>query len=48
MSYEVVYVILNFQNGLVFWSLIPDDDGNLWRLYFGSINGVGKLNIETG
>ena len=30
------------------WDANPDKDGNVWCPYFGTVNGVGRLNPETG
>jgi virginiamycin B lyase len=45
---KIVYVMYEVPDGRVVWSANPDKDGNLWLPYFGSINGVGKLNPNTG
>ncbi len=45
---KIVYVMYEIPDGRVVWSANPDRDGNLWLPYFGSINGVGRLNPRTG
>lgn len=45
---KIVYVMYEVPDGRVVWSANPDKEGNLWLPYFGSINGIGKLNPNTG
>ena len=47
-SLKIVYVMYEMPPGRMTWDVTPDKDGNIWAPYFGSVNGVGKLNPDTG
>ena len=45
---KIVYVTYEMPAGRMTWDVTPDKQGNIWCPYFGTANGVGKLNPETG
>jgi virginiamycin B lyase len=45
---KIVYVLYEMPPGRMTWDANPDKDGNVWCPYFGTVNGVGRLNPETG
>jgi virginiamycin B lyase len=45
---KIVYVLYEMPPGRMTWDANPDKDGNIWCPYFGTVNGVGRLNPETG
>jgi virginiamycin B lyase len=45
---KIVYVTYEMPAGRMTWDVTPDKQGNVWAPYFGTANGVGKLNPETG
>src|SRR5665213_4501698 len=45
---KIVYVMYEMPPGRMTWDANPDKDGNIWCPYFGTVNGVGRLNPETG
>ena len=45
---KIVYVMYEMPPGRMTWDANPDKDGNIWLPYFGTVNGVGKLNPRTG
>jgi virginiamycin B lyase len=45
---KIVYVMYEMPPGRMTWDVTPDKDGNIWAPYFGSVNGVGRLNPDTG
>jgi virginiamycin B lyase len=45
---KIVYVMYEMPPGRMTWDANPDKDGNVWCPYFGTVNGVGRLNPDTG
>ena len=45
---KIVYVMYEMPPGRMTWDANPDKDGNIWCPYFGTVNGVGRLNPDTG
>ena len=45
---KIVYVLYEMPPGRMTWDANPDKDGNVWCPYFGTVNGVGRLNPDTG
>jgi virginiamycin B lyase len=45
---RIVYVMYQVPDGRVVWSANPAKDGNVWLPYFGAINGIGKLDPNSG
>jgi virginiamycin B lyase len=45
---KIVYVTYEMPPGRMTWDANPDKDGNVWCPYFGTVNGVGRLNPATG
>src|SRR6202163_4252030 len=45
---KIVYVMYEMPPGRMTWDANPDKEGNVWLPYFGTVNGVGKLNPNTG
>jgi virginiamycin B lyase len=45
---KIVYVMYEMPLGRMTWDANPDKDGNIWCPYFGTVNGVGRLNPDTG
>jgi len=45
---RIVYVMYEMPPGRMTWDANPDKDGNVWCPYFGTVNGVGRLNPDTG
>jgi len=45
---KIVYVMYEMPPGRMTWDANPDKEGNIWLPYFGTVNGVGKLNPDTG
>jgi virginiamycin B lyase len=45
---RIVYVMYGVPDNRVVWSANPDKDGNIWLPYFGAINGIGKLDPDSG
>jgi hypothetical protein len=45
---KIVYVMYEMPPGRMTWDVNPDKEGNIWLPYFGTVNGVGKLNPDTG
>ena len=45
---KIVYVLYEMPPGRMTWDANPDKDGNIWAPYFGTVNGVGRLNPDTG
>jgi virginiamycin B lyase len=45
---KIVYVTYEMPPGRMTWDANPDKEGNVWLPYFGTVNGVGKLNPNTG
>ena len=45
---KIVYVIYEMPPGRMTWDANPDKDGNIWLPHFGTVNGVSKLNPNTG
>ncbi len=44
---KIVYVMYEMPPGRMTWDANPDKDGNIWCPYFGTVNGVGRLNPDT-
>ena len=45
---KIVYLTYEMPPGRMTWDVTPDKQGNIWCLYIGTVNGVSKLNPETG
>lgn len=45
---KIVYVLYEMPPGRMTWDANPDKDGNIWCPYFGTVNGAGRLNPDTG
>ena len=45
---KIVYVMYEMPPGRMTWDANPDKDGNIWLPFFGTVNGVGRLNPNTG
>jgi virginiamycin B lyase len=45
---KIVYVMYEMPPGRMTWDANPDKNGFVWCPYFGTVNGVGKLNPDTG
>ncbi len=45
---KIVYVMYEMPPGRMAWDANPDRNGDVWLPYFGTVNGVGRLNPATG